>query len=146
MPGKETLVKTKNIIYYEWKMDQEKILLVEDDKLIREIYIFTLQKANYSVLSAVDGQEGIETALANPDIKLILLDVIMPGMDGVEALKRLKSDSRTQNIPVLLLSNLSDEKTVEEAIVLGAYGFVVKSQISQMELVNKVKEVIDSSK
>lgn len=123
-------------------MESQKIILIEDDKLIREVYTFSLQKANYTVISAVDGEEGVATALANPDAKLILLDVIMPKLNGVEALKKIKADPKTQNMPVLLLSNLSDEQIVNEAMQLGAYGFVMKSQISQMELADKVKEVI----
>lgn len=124
-------------------MDQQKIILIEDDKLIREIYTFTLQKANYLVLPGIDGREGIEVAKDNPDAKLILLDVIMPHMNGVEVLKQLKADPQTANIPVILLSNLTDEKTVDEAMEIGAYGYLVKAQISPSELVDKVEEIIE---
>lgn len=120
----------------------EKIILIEDDKLIREIYIFTLEKANFQVVSAVDGQEGIDLIKENPDAKLILLDVIMPRSNGVYVLKKIKKTPEIAGIPVLLLSNLSDEKTVDEAMREGARGYIVKSQISQDELVEKVKEVI----
>lgn len=123
-------------------MDKQKIVLIEDDRLIREIYTFTLQKANYNVLVAVDGQEGIDLAKNNPDAKLILLDVIMPKMNGVEVLQKLKADLAVQNIPVILLSNLTDEKIVDEAMKYGAYGYLVKAQISPTQLVGKVKEIL----
>lgn len=124
-------------------MENKKILLIEDDKLIREIYTFTLQKAKYNILSAADGDEGITLVQNNPDAKLILLDVIMPKMNGVEVLRHLKSDQSTKDIPVLLLSNLTDEKTVDEALEFGAYGYLVKAQISPSELVNKVQEMVE---
>lgn len=120
----------------------DKVILIEDDRLIREIYIFTLEKANFQVLSAVDGQEGIDLAKENPDAKLILLDIIMPKSHGVDILKRIKKTPEIAGIPVLLLSNLSDEKTVDEAMREGARGYIVKSQVSQDELVEKVKQVV----
>jgi DNA-binding NarL/FixJ family response regulator len=120
----------------------DKVILIEDDRLIREIYIFTLEKANFQVLSAVDGQEGIDLAKENPDAKLILLDIIMPKSHGVDILKRIKKTPEIAGIPVVLLSNLSDEKTVDEAIREGARGYIVKSQVSQDELVEKVKQVV----
>ncbi len=123
-------------------MDKQKILLIEDDRFIREIYTFTLQKANYKVLTAVDGQEGVALAKNNPDANLILLDVIMPNMNGVEVLQLLKAGAATQNIPVILLSNLTDEKLIDEAMKHGAYGYLVKAQIVPTQLVEKVKEMI----
>jgi CheY-like chemotaxis protein len=121
----------------------DKVVLIEDDKLIREIYSFTLQKAGYDVVSAEDGEEGIDLVRSNPGIKLILLDVIMPKMDGVEVLKQLKSDPLTKDIPVILLSNLTDQETVDAALKYGAYGFLVKAQMSQVELVDKVREMVE---
>jgi CheY-like chemotaxis protein len=121
----------------------DKVVLIEDDKLIREIYSFTLQKAGYDVVSAEDGEEGIDLVRSNPGIKLILLDVIMPKMNGVEVLKQLKSDPLTKDIPVILLSNLTDQETVDAALKYGAYGFLVKAQMSQAELVDKVREMVE---
>lgn len=118
------------------------ILLIEDDKLIREIYTFTLQKAGYEVLAAEDGDEGVLHAKNHPDAKLIFLDVIMPETNGVEVLKKLKADPTTANIPVVLLSNLTDEKVVDEAIKLGASEYLVKAEISPTQLVDKAKEIL----
>lgn len=123
-------------------MDKQKILLIEDDRLIREIYTFTLQKAGYSVVAGVDGEQGVSLAKENFDAKLILLDVIMPKMNGVEVLQQLKADPTTQNIQVILLSNFTDEKIIDEAMKLGAYGYLVKAQVSPTQLVDKVKEIL----
>ncbi len=127
---------------YHIFVDKEKIILIEDDKLIREIYTFTLQKAGYEVLAAADGAEGITHAKNNPDAKLIFLDVIMPETNGVEVLKKLKIDSNIANIPVILLSNLTDEKVVDEAMKLGASEYLVKAEISPTQLVDKAKEIL----
>lgn len=125
-------------------MDKEKIiLLIEDDKLIREIYTFTLQKAGYEVFAAADGDEGVQHAKNHPDAKLIFLDVIMPEANGVEVLKKLKADPATAKIPVILLSNLTDEKVVDEAIKLGASEYLVKAEISPTQLVDKAREILD---
>lgn len=123
-------------------MEKLKIVLIEDDKLIREIYTFTLQKANYEVLPAVDGDEGILLAQGNPDARLIFLDVIMPNSNGVQVLQKLKADPALKNIPVILLSNLTDDKTVDEAMKLGAYGYLVKAEISPTQLVEKTNEIL----
>lgn len=122
----------------------DKIILIEDDKLIREVYIFTLEKAGFIVEAAVDGDEGIELIKKNKDAKLILLDVIMPNTNGVEVLKKIKVDPEINKTPVLLLSNLSDEKTVDEAMKEGAREYIVKSQVSQDELVEKVKNLLQT--
>lgn len=124
-------------------MEKQKIiLLIEDDKLIREIYTFTLQKAGYEVLAAADGEEGIAHAKNHPDAKLIFLDVIMPEANGVEVLKKLKKDPSTAKIPVILLSNLTDDKVVDEAMKLGAAEYLVKAQISPSQLVDKAREIL----
>ncbi len=125
-------------------VDKDKIiLLVEDDKLIREIYTFTLQKAGFEVLAAADGEEGVAHAKTHPDAKLMFLDVIMPETNGVDVLKKLKADPATANIPVVLLSNLTDDKVVDEAMKLGASEYLVKAQISPSQLVDKAKEILD---
>ena len=124
-------------------MDKQKILLIEDDQMIREIYTLGLQKAGYNVLVAEDGEEGIELIKNNFDSRLILLDVIMPKINGVEVLKKLQTDLSKHKIPVVLLSNLTDDNIVDEAMELGAYAYLIKAQFSPTQLVDKVKEIIE---
>ncbi len=123
-------------------MSGEKVLLVEDDLFLQKLFSIVLQKAGYNVLVASDGEEGVRLAQDNPDAKLMLLDVMMPKMTGLEALKHLKSDPSTSQIPIVLSTNLTDEGVEEEANKLGVYGYIVKSQYDPAQLADKVKEII----
>lgn len=125
-------------------MDKHKIiLLIDDDQMIREIYTFALEKAGFEVLAADTPEQGTELIKQHADAKLILLDVIMPRMNGVEVLKAIKSNIDMDKIPVILLSNLTDDEIIDEAMKLGAYGYLVKAQYSPTQLVDKVKEIIE---
>jgi len=125
-------------------MNGEKVLLVEDDLFLRQLYTIVLQKAGYNLLVASDGEEGLLLGQNNTDAKLMLLDIMMPKMHGIEVLKRLKADSATKQIPVVLLTNLTEESVVEEAKRLGACGYMVKMRFTPPEMIEKVKEIIQS--
>jgi CheY-like chemotaxis protein len=118
-----------------------KILIVEDDALMLRMYqkIFTLEK--YEVEVATNGEEGIEKAKsANPT--LILLDVMMPKMNGLEALEKLKANPDLQKIPVVMLTNLAGQQDAEEALLKGAVKYIVKSEHDPKEIVSMVKEIL----
>jgi len=120
----------------------KKVLLVEDDPLIIRMYQNKLSNDGYSVTTAINGQEGLaEVAKDKPD--LILLDVMMPKMNGVETLKALKKNSDTKDIGVIILTNLGDKpEDVDKAKGLGALDYLVKSQISLEELSARVHKAI----
>ena len=118
-----------------------KVLIVEDDPLISRMYqkIFTFEK--YEVEMAADGEEGLDKALqVKPTI--ILLDVMMPKLNGLEVLEKLKADEATKNIPVIILTNLSGQLDAETALAKGAVKYIVKSEHTPKEVVNMVKEII----
>lgn len=118
-----------------------KILFIEDDQLIVKIYTTRLTADGYTVFSSYNGVEGLAIAQKElPD--LIVCDVMMPQMDGFEVLKRLKSDERTKHIIVLMYSNLAQEEEMKKARDLGAAEFIVKANISPVELVEKIKGYI----
>jgi len=118
-----------------------KILLVEDDFFLADIYQTKLSIANYNVLVAQDGMDGLEQAQAQiPD--LILLDIMLPKMDGLDVLKRLKADDKTKNIPVILLSNLGQEFVVNGGMSLGAVDYLVKSDLTPREVIDKIKKYL----
>ena len=123
-------------------MEEKKkvILLVDDDPLIIRMYQRKLADDGYQVNIAANGEEALgEIRKQKPD--LILLDVMMPKMNGVETLKALKEDERTKKIPVIILTNLGDRKDdVENAKKLGALDYLVKSEISLEVLSDKVKK------
>jgi CheY-like chemotaxis protein len=114
-----------------------RILVIEDDKFLRKACEVSLTKRGFTVLTAVDGEEGIRQAReGSPD--LILLDMLMPKMTGIETLEVLKQDEQTRNIPVVILSNSSIEADVQKASALGAIGYLVKAALSLRELGDRV--------
>ena len=129
-------------------MEQNKknVLIVDDDPLVIRMYQNKLTKDDYLVKIASQGEEAlIEVMKKKPD--LILLDVMMPKMNGVETLKRLKGDSKTKDIPVIILTNLGDNpEDVEAAKKLGAIDYLVKANITLKYLSERVKKAIETGK
>lgn len=117
------------------------LLIVEDDPLMNRMYqkIFKFEK--YDVDTAINGQEGLDKARSVKPT-LILLDVMMPVMNGMQVLEKLKADPETKNIPVVMLTNLAGEKDAETAMMKGAVKYIVKSQFEPKQVVNMVKEII----
>ena len=127
-------------------MDEQpakKILIVEDDLFIRELYERTLTQAGYQVLPAADGDEGLKLAKDKPD--LILLDIMLPKVHGIDVLKKLKQADDTKNIPIVMLTNLGQENIMEQAFKIGAAGYLVKMRFEPAELANYVREFLDGS-
>lgn len=117
------------------------ILLVEDDEMLNAMYTQKFTKEGYSVVSAFNGAEGVKMAEEHhPDI--ILLDIIMPKMDGFAALKKLKKNDSTKDLPVILLTNLGQEEDIRKGKELGAEDYFIKANHTPQEVVEKVKEVI----
>ncbi len=121
--------------------DKQKILLVEDDTYTRDIYREILEEAGFEVSVAVDGQEGL-TKLKEGNYSLVLLDVMMPKMDGISVLKALKEDKSPKNGRIILLTNLGHDSVIKEAVSLGASDFMVKSDLNPDQLVEKVKSFL----
>lgn len=118
-----------------------KILVVEDDKFLRELITQKLSREGYNVKEAVDGEDGVvKVKKENPDI--ILLDLILPGIDGFEVLAKIKEDSETKNIPVVILSNLGQREDVERGIKLGAVDFLIKAHFTPGEIIEKIEKIM----
>jgi DNA-binding response OmpR family regulator len=118
-----------------------RVLLAEDDRFLRKAAEARLRQHGFTVFTAVDGEEALRLARAEkPD--LLLLDLIMPKVQGFEVLKALKQDPATAAIPVIVLSNLGQERDVQQAMELGALAYFVKAHLSLQELVVKVDEVL----
>jgi CheY-like chemotaxis protein len=118
-----------------------KVLIVEDDPLISRMYqkIFTFEKFEVDV--AANGEEALSKVTDfNPT--LILLDVMMPKMNGLQVLEQLKTMEQTKNIPVVMLTNLSGQQDAETAIAKGAVKYIIKSEYEPKEVVEMVKEVL----
>jgi CheY-like chemotaxis protein len=120
----------------------KKILFIEDEQLLQDTVGKVLQRNGYEVVKAMNGQDGLEKALqVNPD--LILLDLILPKMYGLEVLENLKRKQEIKDIPVIILSNLEGMGEIDKAVALGAAAYLVKTQYSLSELVEKIKTIIE---
>ena len=114
-----------------------RVLLAEDDRFLRRAAEARLRRHGLEVLTAADGEEALRVARAEP-LDLILLDVVMPKLEGFEVWKLLKEDEATARIPVIILSNLGQDRDVAQAKALGAIAFLVKAHLSLQDLVDRV--------
>ena len=120
---------------------EKTILIIEDDKFLRELISQKLNKENYKVVEAVDGEEGIKKVKEEkPD--LILLDLILPGIDGFEVLSRVKEEPSLNKIPVIVLSNLGQRDDVERGLKLGAVDYLIKAHFTPGEIIEKIKTAL----
>ena len=118
---------------------KKKILIIEDDKILREALIEALTSANYEFASAVDGDEGVKKAKSEkPD--LILLDLMLPGKNGYNVLLDLSKSEELKKIPVIVLTVLDSEYSLETCKLAGAKDYLIKSEYSLAEIVKKVRQ------
>jgi DNA-binding NarL/FixJ family response regulator len=117
-----------------------KLLIVEDEAMLREVYVTLFTLEQLEVYQASNGKEALQQIKENkPDI--VLLDVLMPIMGGIEFLQKLKLQQNHPDIKVLVLSNLSDEKTLSTITKLGATKYMLKASVSPGQLVDAVREL-----
>lgn len=119
----------------------KKILFIEDEPTLQKTVGEILKQEGYQVVSALDGEAGVRLAESQQP-NLILLDIILPKMNGFEVLERLKSNENTKEIPVIVLTNLEEMKDVEKALALGATTYLVKANYSLEDVISKVKGAI----
>jgi DNA-binding response OmpR family regulator len=120
------------------------ILLVEDDTFLIDILVQKFKSDGYDIIHAGDGETALKKVHEN-DPDLIFLDIILPGMNGFEVLKKLEDDDTVRDVPVAFLSNLGQKEDIEKGKRLGAVDFIVKANHSLDEIVNKAGEILDSS-
>jgi DNA-binding response OmpR family regulator len=121
----------------------QRILVVEDDRFLRKAAEAALRRQGFIVLVASDGEEGLRMARSElPD--LVLLDLIMPGLQGFEVLKLLKEEAITSAIPVIILSNLGQDSDVKKAMEAGAVDYLVKANLALDTLVARVKTLFEA--
>lgn len=127
------------------KAEKKTILIVEDERDLADIYSTKFSLDGYGVLVAEDGISGLNKAI-NESPDLILLDVIMPNKNGYEILKDLKSNRRTKDIPVIILSNLGQDYEIKHGIGLGAEKYLVKTNFTPAQVVQEVEKILSKVK
>jgi CheY-like chemotaxis protein len=118
-----------------------KILIVEDDPLMSRMYQKIFKFEGFEVDFAVNGEEGLEKIRATKPT-LVLLDIMMPKMNGLEVLDKIKLDPETKSIPIIMLTNLAGTQDAEAALAKGAVKYIIKSENEPKTVVNMVKEIL----
>ena len=121
--------------------NSKKILLVEDEDFIRELYVRQLTKAGFQVKSAVDGQSGLNL-LKSEAFDLLLLDIMLPGMNGLQLLREFKTQNPNSKMITILLTNLGQEAVIKEGFELGAQAYLIKASYTPDQVVNEVKNAL----
>jgi len=122
-----------------------KILLIEDDKFLRELIIQKLGREGFEVAEATEGEGGLlKMKEEKPD--LVLLDLLLPGIDGFEVLSRMKKDPELEATPVIILSNLGQRDDVQKGIDLGAEDYLIKAHFTPGEIVGRIKATLEAKK
>ena len=125
----------------EVKARNYSVLIVEDDKFLRDLLVLKLKKEGFKVFEAVDGEDGLaKTRGEKPNI--IILDLIIPVLDGFAFLEALKKDQSIEMIPVIVLSNLGQREDIDRAKSLGARDYMIKAQLTPIEVVERIKSVL----
>ncbi len=120
----------------------KRILLIEDEFYIRDLYRMILESAGFKVSLATDGEEGYKLAQNLPD--LILLDIMIPKLNGIMLLKKIKKDEKTKNIPIVLLTNLGQESIIKTAFEEGASGYFLKAMLDPKEIVSQISRFLEN--
>lgn len=122
---------------------KKKVMIVEDDSFVMDIYQTKVSKEGYEVISATNGAEAVkklEEEGVRPD--LILLDIVMPYMDGLAVLRKIRVNEELNKIPVILLTNLSQKEEIEEGLGLGARDYLIKSHFTPSEVMEKISKYL----
>lgn len=139
MEDEKTKTQQEEGVRDESGLEKFSVLIVEDDKFLIDLLIMQLSKQKFKAYHAKDGEEAIKIANEKKP-NLILLDIILPGMNGFEIIEQLKKGEITKDIPVIFMSNLGDKEDIEKGKSLGAKDFIVKANFSLDEIMEKIKE------
>lgn len=123
-------------------MEKKKILIVEDDNFVAEVYSTKLLEMGHEVTIASNGEEGLALAREKrPD--LVLLDIIMPVMGGIEMLAEMKKDDNLKNMPVILLTNVGERESIKKVQELGVNDYLIKSHFTPAEVIEKIESILN---
>ena len=118
------------------------ILLIEDDQFLISMYSTKFVVEGFNIISANNRERGLEEAMKN-DIDIILLDILMPKMNGFEVLENLKKQEKTAKIPVILLTNLNQKDDIDRGLELGVDDYLIKAHFMPSEVVSKIEKILN---
>lgn len=123
----------------------KKILFIEDDDFLRSLAVAKLEKAGFVLFAAADGKEGLEKVMTViPD--LVLLDLMLPAVDGFTVLEEMRKAEKTKTVPVVVFSNKGDEADIERCTKLGISNYLIKANFTLDEMVKEVSEILGAQK
>lgn len=120
---------------------QPRALIIEDEQFIRDIYKRQLEKAGVTVDGFGNGTEGLQSVSQNK-YDIILLDIMLPDLNGLEILKQIKQNPASKNVPVIMLTNLGQDEIIKEGFTLGAQGYFIKASYTPDQIVQEVKNIL----
>lgn len=121
--------------------DKKMVLIVEDDSLLNKMYKDALDRAGFAVLTAFNGEEGLK--LINEEkVDLILLDLMMPKMDGFQVLEKMKENPKVSSIPVIILTNYGEIENIAKTVEMGVREFNIKSQNTPDQVIAKITRIL----
>ena len=119
-----------------------KLIIIEDDSFLLSILAEKLKEAGFGIEMAADGEDGLNK-IKSGDFDLVLLDIVLPKIDGFKILEELRGGNQLKKIPVIILSNLYDKNNIDKAILLGAKEYIVKAYNTPEEIVLKIKSFLN---
>lgn len=122
-------------------MDAKRILIIDDDLFISDLYSLELQKAGYIVTTASNGELGLSKIQLEKPV-LILLDVAMPGLDGLQVLEKIRQNPDYATIKIMMLTNIRDEETIRNGLSKGADGYLLKTSLTPEQVVEEVTKTL----
>lgn len=123
-------------------MSATKVLIIDDDAFLLDMYSIKFKESGFSVEIAQNGEEAVEKVKElNPDV--ILLDIVMPKLDGFEVLRAFKKDKIAENALIIILTNLGQKEDIEKGLALGAADYIIKAHFTPSEVVAKVKSLLE---
>lgn len=117
------------------------LLIVEDEMMLAQMYSSKLQKEGFTVDIAHNGREGI-SKMQNEHPSLVLMDILMPDIDGLQALRQAKNNANTKDIPIVLMTNMADDNYTKQAMKDGAAGYIIKSETTPAQVVGTVRKIL----
>jgi len=120
----------------------KRILLVEDDTFLIDIYTTKLKESGFSVEIAIDGDEALRKMREEKKPDLLLLDIVLPHIDGWEILEKIKTELKLKDLKIIILSNLGQKEEVEKGLKLGATKYLIKAHYAPSEIVEEIKKVL----